>query len=310
MRRVEQLETQARRASENVRVGSADGISSEEFIQYFNDAQELIQTGIVKVHRKAFSKEWTFAAPGTESKALPADILGTHRIVSVEYSASGSASDYRRLEPGQLIERAAVPGSPSFYMVMAGSLLVNPYPSTGTFRVIYDKQIRRLDKRRGTVASRTQGATYLTALTITPSGLFVQADYDLFDEISLVNARGVVQMSGIPHTGVNASGVVSIYGASGFAFASGELATVGDYVCLGTNSSPTSELPDIAEKLMLVYCTRRVLDRDSSDDRKEFKGDELDMLSDIIDLYADISADAEVPPISDNGYFDDVDLWQ
>lgn len=309
MRRVEQLITQVRRATENTRVGETDGISDEEFVQCFNDCQELTQTAIVKVHRKAFVRDWEFTAPGVEYKEFPSDMLATHLVHSVEYSPSGNAADYRRLEPGHLIERQSVAGSPAFWMQLGSKLLVNPYPSSGSFRVVIDRKIRRLDKRRGTVASKTQGATYLTALTITPSGLFVQADYDLFDEISLVNARGVVQMSGIPFTAVSASGVVTIYGASGFAFASGELATVGDYVCLGTNASPTSELPEIAEKLLLMYCSRRILNRDSSDDAREFKADELEMLADITDLYAELSADADIPPVMDNGFFDDPDLW-
>ncbi len=307
MRRVEQLITQVRRATENVRVGTTDGLSDEEFIQYLNDAQELCESNIRRVYAKAFVKEKTWSATGAEQVTLPSDIWARQAVISLEWSPTGLAKDYYHLKKRTVRERFTMTGSPSQYVLYNNSILIDCYPATGTFRLIYQMKLPRLDKRRGTVASRTLTATACTALTITPSGLFVQGDYDLYPTISVVDNFGVVLMSGIAYSAVSAAGVLTLEGSS-FTFASGETAPVGSYVVLGTNSSPTSSLSDECEKFLLAYCQRRILDRDSSDDRMTISEDEKAMLADIAETFAEISGDIDEIPTFNNDYFNDDDF--
>lgn len=301
MRRVEQLIGVVRKMTENVRIGASDGIDDEEFIEVLNDAQELCQSAIVTSGKKTFGKEWSFSAPGTESKTLPLDIWARHRILTVEYSASGNEADYYHLKQASLIERSTSAGNPSRYTLLADKILFDRYPSGGTFRIVYDPLLRRLDKRRAVVVTPVASSTQLTALTI-GGALFVQADYDLFDEISIVHADGTVLMSGIPFTAVSALGVLTM---SAFTFATGETCPVGAFVCLGRNASPTSALPDQCEKFLKVYGARRILDRDSSSDRATMKEDEQFMLGAIVEEFADVSGDIdEIPQTNCEDFLD------
>jgi hypothetical protein len=262
MRRAELLETHVRRVTGNTRTGSTDGISSEDFFQFFTDAQLMLQRRILTRHSKAFKAETTWSADGLESRALPADIFG-QSVISLEYSATGNAQDYRVLERRTHLERISTDGDPLFYVVEGSTLLLGPYPRTGTLRLTYNRQLPRVDKRRGTVSSHTKSTTALTALTLAG---YTAADFALFDHLTVVDFNGTVKMRGIPYTSVNSgSGVVSIY-ASSYTFPSGSTMTNGEYFCLGEYASTHVSLPDFCEDFVLAYCAKRIFNRDSSTD--------------------------------------------
>lgn len=305
MRRVEQLITQIRRATENERIGTNDGISDEEFIQVLNDGQEMCQSGIVRAHKKTFGKELIFSAPATESRTLPLDVWARHRILTVEFSPDGREESYYRLKQGSLVERSTCRGQPLFYMLLNNKILFNPYPETGMFRIVYDPLLRRLDKRRAVIDAITLTTTQLTVLSLAITSPFSASDYALFDELSIVGADGTVKMSGIPFDAVSAvNGNVTIRGGA-FTFATGETGAIGDYVCLGVNASTTSALPDQCEKFLLAYSQRRIFDRDSSSDRTTMKEDESEMLGSIIQEFADVSGDIdEIPSTNDEDFLD------
>lgn len=306
MRRVEQLITQVRRATENTRIGTQDGISDEEFIQYLNDAQELCASAIIQVHRTAFSKEKTISVTGAESYTLPTDIWAKQRVISVEYSPDSNAEHYYFLSQARTVERSTRRGLPSQYILFNNKLLMNAYPATGQFRITYDPLIPRLDKRRAVIDAITMTSTQLTALSLAITTPFVAADYDLFDNLSIVGADGTVKMSGVPFTAVSAvNGNVTILG-SAFTFASGETGATSDYVCLGINATTTSILPDQCEKFLLAYCQRRIFDRDSSSDRDTMSQDEQMILADIVGAFADSSGDQDDIVCKNFEYFDDI----
>jgi hypothetical protein len=305
MRRVEQLITQIRRATENTRVGTADGLSDEEFVQYLNDAQEAIQAAILGEHATLFQVDKTYTVSGAESYTMPTDIYGGQAAVTVFWSPDGSNGSWVKLHQARAVERISAQGRPYQYIVRGNSFLLEPYPTSGYVRLTYNRQLRRLDKRRATVSSRALGGTSLTALTIGGS-LFVQADYDLYPSLSVVDSQGVVLMSGVTYSAVSAPGVVSLDPTT-FAAQTGETCPVGAYVCLGTNASPTSELPEIGEKLLLKMASRMILDRDSSNDRQTFKEDEMDMLRQIVSFYGDVTQDLDEIPVTNTEYFDDLD---
>lgn len=307
MRRVEQLITQVRRATENVRVGTTDGLSDEEFIQYMNDCQNMIQAAILRKYATVFHADKTYTSPG-RTITLPSDCYGKQAVVNVWWSPDGSDGSWKRLHKARNVEDVTSRGLPWQWVLRGGTILLGPYPSTGQIKVTYNRRVRRLDKRRGTISFASFNSTtlVLSALTISPTGLFVQADYDLFSELSIVTPRGVVSMSGIPYSAVSAAGVVTFDPAGSFTAQTGESIDINSYICLGTNASTTSELPEEAEGLLLKYTSRVILDRDSSNDRATFKEDELSMLADIVDFYADPTQDLEEIPVTNDSYFDDL----
>jgi len=302
MRRGELLVKQIQRATENERVGTTDGISLEEYYQYLTDGVRKFQRAVTAVHATAFRTSTTWSADGAESRSLPTDIFGRNRVVSLEYTASGNAVDYYPLKLVTQKERFTMTGNPAQYLLQGDAVLINCYPASGTFRMVYDQLLPAVDKRRATVASRTLSSTAITALTL--SG-YTAADYDLADHLTVVDFSGTVLMRGIPYTAVNSgTGVVTIQGSS-YTFPTGSTAPVGAYVCLGKNASSHALIDSQAEDFLLVYAQRRILMRDSSDDAADLTPEEQEMLGGIIAGYAE-SPDVESVPILDCGYFGDL----
>ena len=307
MRRAEQLVAHVRRATENERSGTADGISDEEFLEYLNQGQELIQQAIIRVHRTAFAKEAEIEASGTEYVDLPSDCFGRQRVIAVHYSPTGSREDAYRLEQRRVAERYTIEGFPKGYIPLKSKILVNPYPADGAFFVTYDPALPRIDKRRATVASRTVNSGVLSALTLSTSAPFDQDDYSLDDYLCVIDLDGTIKAAGIPFTAVSAGGVVTIQGTT-HTLSGGESIAVSDNVVIGKYSSSHSQLPDICEKFLLSYCERRILQRDQSGARAEMNEDEKSQLQDIVATYIEISGDVEDIPVLENGYWMD-DLY-
>lgn len=303
MRRAELLLKQVQRATENERVGTNDGISTEEYYQYFTDGLRLVQREILKVNNKAFRTSYELSADGTEDFDLPADVFARNQIAALEYSASGDPKDYYRLDQVTALERFTSPGLPTQYVVEGKRFFVNAYPSGGKFRMTYTQLLPAVDKRRGTVSAHTKSSTALTALTLAG---YTAADFALYDHLCIVDFNGAVKMRGIPYTTVNSgTGVVSIQGSS-YTFPTGSTIANGDYFCLGGNASSHILIDDAAEDFILAYCSKRIMNRDASLDADDIAGDMMMMLQGIIDTYAD-DADIRGVPIINGSYFGDLD---
>jgi hypothetical protein len=302
MRRAELMLTQVQRATENERVGSNDGISTEEYYQYFSDAVKCLQRNIMKVNNKVFRAEAAvFSASGAEEYDLPADIFARNQVVALEYSASGATADYKPLIQVTQLERRSVEGYPTRYLIRGKKVLVNAYPAAGSFRMTYAARLPSIDKRRATVASKTTAGGAITALSLTG---FTAADSAYADHLTIVDFNGNVKMRGIPYTSITA-GVVAIQGSS-YTYPEGSTIAVGDYVCLGEYASTHVLFDDQCEDFVLTYCEKRILNRDSSSDAVERSAEVIQMIQDIVDIYAE-DADVNQVPILNGDYFDDLD---
>ncbi len=305
MRRAQLLIPQVQRATENERVGTNDGISLEEYYQYFTDGLRLVQRQILKVNQKAFRTSTTWSADGTETHTFPFDLMARNQTATLEYTESGSVADYRGLQKVTQLERRPIAGRPSQYIVEGNTIIVNNYPATGTFRLTYAALLPAVDKRRAAVSSHTKSSTALTALTLSTASPFTSADYDLYDYLCIVAWDGTINMRSIPYTAVNSStGVVTIQGSS-YTFPTGSTLTNGDYVTLGKYSSSHIQLEDQAEDFMIAYCSKRILNRDASLDAAELTADMQGMLQDIVDLYSD-DGDVDQVPVTNWNYFGDL----
>jgi hypothetical protein len=305
MRRAELLLTQVQRATENERgSGTADGISPEEYYQYFTDGLRAIQRAIVGPNSKAFRTYTTWSADGTEDYDLPFDYFARNQIATLEYSQSGNAQDYYKLEKRTQLERFSETGAPSQYVMEGKRILVNAYPATGTFRLTYVALLPAVDKRRGTVASKTLTSGVLSALTITPSGAFVAADYLLADHLCIVDFNGNITCRKIPYTAVSGAGVLTIQGTT-YTVPTGSSIAVGDYVCLGEYATTHFQIDDQAEDFLLAYCQKRIFNRDSSSDAVEMDAEMRGMLAAIVEVYSD-DADTDEVPVTNYNYFDDL----
>lgn len=297
MRRSELLEKQIRRASENERTGSADGISSEEIYQYLTDGLRFLQRKILLVKGAPFRGTYTWDADGSSYYGLPFDLFSKSSVVAVFYSSSGEETDYRPLEKVVSRERLFGDGCPRRYLIEDDRLYVSRYPDSGSFLMTYEKLRPSVDKRRATVGSQTTSNGQLTALTL--SG-YTAADYALSDHLTVVDFNGTVKMRGIPYTAVNSgTGVVTIQGTT-YTYPSGSTIANGDYVCLGAYASTHPQIDDAFEDFLVTYGTRRLLKRDSSADAADIAEELVDMWADGVAVYAQESDISDVPQTSDD----------
>lgn len=308
MRRAELLLVQVQRATENQRIGTQDGVSLEEYYQYFTDGLRRIQRAILAINPKVFRTEQVIAASGIESYALPYDMFSSASPAVLEYSSTGQDKDYQPLEKRTARERVSLAGLPSQYVLEGRTLFVNPFPAAGAgqFRLTYDKLLPALDKRRAAVASKTQSSTALTALTLSTAAPFSSADYALNEYLSIVDFYGVVIMHGIPYTAVNAStGVVSIVGGSyTFPVGSGTIST-SHYATLGEYASTHFQIDDQCEDYLVTYCMKRIQMRDASADIADTDPELQGMLGSILENYAE-DDDISYPPIINYDYWTDI----
>jgi len=305
LRQLELLISQSRRATENEEFSDSAGLSTEEFIQYANDAQDDLQAGISAVSPEIFMIQTSITAiSGQEAYSIPSDaFLGT-RIDLLEYSPSGDDNDYYQVKQGRLPERlTGVETTPSFYIIRGTSFLAQPRPgdTTGLFRLTYQRRLPRLEIRQGQVLTATLATDSITSLVLdTTQGI---GDTELEEEnfLTVVDKNGTVKMQDIEFTDVDAStGVVTI--AAGFTFDSGETIAVGDYVVRGGFSTSHSQLPPNCERYIVSYINWKILKRDSSNDSQE-QGVELQVLKkSIIDSFAEPDNDVDYITVLDDQF--------
>lgn len=309
MLRTDLLIDEAREATENVEFTSETGVQDSEYIRALNDAQDRIQSLILNAFPRMFQKQKLMDAVfGQEVYDLPVDVFLDSRIEKIEYSITGRADGYYKLDAGVTDERLnSLPGNPSFYIRESKTIMLQPPPQNGgKVRLTYQRAFPRLDKRRGKVSAVTldNTAKTITALQLDPS-LLTDSDISLINKIEyicIVSKDGRIKMKGIPVVEINSStGDVAV---DTFTFEDGETIAVGDYAVAGKYTTTHSELPDICERYLLRFCEWRILKRDSSNDAIEEDREIKTMEAEIVESYRQADHDVKEVPILDTQFLD------
>lgn len=315
MRRLSQLITQVRRATENTSYDDSTGISDEEFIQYANDAQERIQSLISTANEEIFQEEAIISLiQGQEEYDIPVDAFLTTRIQNIEFSSSGERN-YSNLPQGTMKNRVSTNSNsnvPYFYIRKSNKILIQPTPSGGgSIRVVYQKKLPKLDKRRGTVLSSVldNSANTITNLFLDTTSTIDVEPIKTEGYISVVDKDGNIKMKMIPVQDVNGtSGEITVY--PGFVFENGETISSDDYVVLGKVATTNSELPDICERYLISYMAWKILKRDSSDDSSEQNSELKEIENDIVMSYSEADQDVHRITILNGDFWSaDDDDW-
>lgn len=302
MKRLELLIEQARRATEN----EGTAISDEEFVQYFNDAQEKLQTLIHNEHPESdffaregylsmVSSQETYSLTTLLNESLVpfrSHIFAKNAISLVERTEGNS---YYPLKMISNRERRYGFG----YIVRDSDILISPIPSSPVglgLRITYTETLPGLDIRRAQVNGAPVGnvITYDNAI----SGL----DFTKNDGfITVVDSLGNIKASDlqIVSTGVGTV-TVSPVNASDVAAISDN-----DWIVFGAWSTTHSRLPNVCEKYLLAYTQRKIFMRDSSTDASMQDTEMKEMQADLAELFADNANDATHVPIGSTDYM----LW-
>jgi len=309
MRRIERLITQVRRLTDNEEFDNDPenplGITSQEIVEYMNDAQDNIQARISEVHPKVFISSSTIdLVAGQELYPLPADLYLDGRLVHVEARFSTKAGDYTTLKQKHIKSRLPDVTSevPSGYIRIGKQIAVQPTPSrawTTGLRLTYQKKLPSVAFRIGQVSAvQTSGSdTTRIDLNASPmkaqdSGLPTLADHyvEQFDYLSIVDKDGLITAAALPVSSYDeTNGYITL--EAGHALGTAETIAVGSYVVGGKNSTTHAELPDTCERYITAYAAWKVLKADSMVDSKDQERELGAMLAEIIAAFKEIDED-------------------
>ncbi len=296
MKYIGDILTDVRRDTRNEDVptdSSQVGISTEDFLRYANYAQEKCQAIAISAKSTSFQKVIELPAiASTATYAIEDNLyLGEH-ILNVEFSSTGLARDYLEIRERPLSAMNNGLGYPYYYIRRGGSIILNPTPSfsTGKIRITFERQLDRLDIRRGVIASHTTLSGQLTALTIDTASDDATA-LGSAQFLCINDAFGNVTMYNIPIASYNAAtGVVAIKD-SAFTYADNETIADGSYVTVGKYTTTHSKLNQLCQRYIEQYTAYKIFGRDSSSDKDEVRSDMRETLSEIQRSYQEMPRD-------------------
>jgi hypothetical protein len=312
MKRIDFLVSMARVMSENEAVSTANDIADEEFIQKANDAQDRLQSIIsnTKETGRSFGIEKIIdAVANQDGYSINDRIFFSKSIDNIEFSYDGSLPNYRPLKKLQYINRVTSSGDwPTGYYRRKGMFFPVPIlnTSSGKFRVIYERSLDDIDKRRATVDS-VAGLTSTTFTSMVLSNTdetSSPANLTNIDYICVCDADGIVKAYNIPVDNFNTSTKV-LTPRSGFTFLnSGETIEAGDYVTFHKWTTTHSQLCDECESYILEYIVEAIKHRDSSNDFAEQSEILKRIEKTIVDVYKKQSAELqEIPQLDETEWY-------
>lgn len=278
MRRVDALVTAARTISRNsLNSDNTYSVGTDEILQYLNDAQDRLQNLISarKNIAKIFATQQIISiVANQEAYSIPDRLLLNKQIESVEFSATGSLSDYVRLEKLNFFNRDTNTTTyPWGYFKRGGQIFLQPTPSTstGSIRVTYERDLDDLDIPRGVISTITGGtATQFTTVNLDATADAYESTTPGWSNIqycSFVSATGARKcfnvLMGSYNTGTNLvtpSPSPFVYSALDSQLAVGDVAVFNKY------TTTFSQLPDACERYLVHYAAAELFHRDSSND--------------------------------------------
>lgn len=310
MRRADVLVTQARLISRNS--ANADGtfaITTDEVLQYLNDAQDRLQNLISarKNIAKIFATQVVISiVANQEAYSIPDRVLLNKQIENIEFSATGLVGDYTRLEKLNLFNRDTNASNyPVGYIKRGGQILIQPTPSvsSGTIRVTYERDLDDLDIPRGAISVITSGtATQFATVTLDTAADTYETTTPGWSNIQyccFVNALGARKCFNVLISGYVAGTNVLTPSPTPFIYDTNfdSALAVGDIAVFNKYTTTFSQLPDNCERYLIHYAALELLNKDSSNDNSK-RQEMLDsMEEDILKALAAQTSEVQLIPM-------------
>lgn len=287
MRRIEHLILEVRSATSNKSVSK---ISQQDMVNYFNRAQDSIQTIAMSVDSGArilSGLHKTNLVQNQESYSLPSNIYSPNSISSVRISQGND--QFFPLERITEKERQRGYG----YAIVADKLYISPVPrwnATNELEITYQRKMNRLGIRSGTVQAYNPGTGVITLAAGYSSDIGTYDDY-----FCVVDSNGLIVNENLPIVNFSSGSLTTTAGLT---------ITNGNYVVCGKYATTHSELPEFCEKFMLIYVERKIQSVESSSDLSAVNMFTVEEAQAIRDIFSLSSKDAMYPPITNTDY-----LW-
>jgi len=242
-------------------------------LQYLNDAKDRLQglfIGLKNTQRPFLSEKILSVVANQEAYSINDRLAMNKHIHQVMYSYDGATANYAKLDKLNIVNRILdTSNQPSGYYVSNGRINLIPPPdaSGAKLRVMYDRALDNLDKRRGQITVVTGlTATGFTSITIgTGPDESSNPNLSTIDYICINNADGDVTAYNIPVQSY-VTGTDILTPRAGFTFQEGEVIAVGSYVSFGKYSTTHCKLPDECERYLVHYAAEAAMRQESSND--------------------------------------------
>lgn len=284
MRRLEFLIEAVRESTDNT---DSNGISNNEIVGYFNDAQKYIYTMIFKNNPYVdfFKKQEVYDANTTGKYDLPEDCFAENAISMVEgrYSLTENNDGFSRIKPITESEVAYMFG----YFTRNNQVIIsgqNNIAQLQQVRVTYFKQPKSVDIRRGKVDEIDGDDVTLTNFDPTAP--------KLDDHYSTCNKYGIQEVKGIYSESLISP--LEVEDPTGI--------EEGQYLLSGKNSTNVPEFPDACEPYLLDYVRQRIYTRNNYDDANKQMFFTEQQRSEILSIFSKNKKDDDVVPITDYGF--------
>lgn len=295
--RIQHLINYVREHTENTQPVVLDGITDQEIVVMFNQAQDRLVSKIIAVYPNIFVEEEVLSSvDGQEAYDIPSRAFADNRLQSVEYTADSSRNDYFKLVRSTRLSRDSdTTGLPVRYFRRNNKVYLSPMPdsSTGKIRLSYVRRANDLDIKRSIVKAVTVAGGAITALTAEFTGYDLLTLSQNFDYLCIVDFDGNTKVANIPFSSINTvNGVVTIQTTT-HTLAAGESVALNDVIVGGKWASTHTELPEVCDRYLTQFVIWKLFKRDSSDDSKQ-AAQELAMIEeDIIESYSDTEEDVK-----------------
>jgi len=317
MRRTDVLINQARLISRNIlNSDGTNSISSEEILQYLNDAQDRMQNLICgrKNIAKIFAvQEIIPTVANQEAYSLSRRLLLNKQIENVEFSSDGTLGNYVRLEKVNMMNRDSNPTTyPWGYYKQGGQIFLQPpsSSSSGTLRVTYEADLDDLEISRGTVSVVNNGtATEFESFEIISTGnpsdyITTVPGWNTAQYCCIVSPLGARRCFNILIGSF--SDPLITPNPSPFSYNSSldSEIQVGDIAVFNKFSTIFSGLPDACERYLIHYAATELIGIDSSNDYTKFKDKLAEMEDDILRALSSQTSEIQyIPTVDRNSWW-------
>lgn len=278
MRRLDDLITLVRTQSNTQSYSSTAGLQQIEVIQYFNDAQDRLQSVIISrvphsTFFDTFYEQSLVALQNFYNISSSGDAYFGNAIRLVQFSYDGQDRNYSVMDRTFTRDLNPYPTMyPNGYEIRGNQIIVTPMPSSsvGTLKTTYVKRLDDLDTMRAYINGTPSGAILdLTNATLgSPSteneALFVKNTYVCISDYqgNVMLRNGLISSYNATTDDLTLAANVSTYLVTGYT-----LANLADgYLTVGKNTTTISKLPEDTERYLIAYARWMLFERKSSTD--------------------------------------------
>lgn len=303
-RRLEELIEEARSLAYSEEYSLTEGWNDNVVANLFNLGLDKLYMAITEIDNPANIDEYVMdVVSGQQSYDIPIHVQMYIRIMDARFIWGTANYEFITLNQGMIQDRLDYPiNVPDTYCIRNGKILLSPAPNItkpGALVINYQKRMRRLDIRRGRLASKIN-LPFSVTLTFVPQSQKdahlrenAESVLDKVDYCCLVDRDGLPLVSAIPIFNYDFA-TQTINALTSYIIPPAELAALDAaiglgkqiYVVVGNYSSTNSELDSQCEDHLVEFVIKRLLRLQSnSSESQEQAIEEEKVLSRLVNAY-------------------------